>query len=81
MDCSPIAYIDFNGLLTIRQLFEDYRDAGVHFLLAACGRFMLDKLKAADVYKDFGDHIYPTVLDAVMTAKCKSVEDLNISHA
>ena len=69
LDCSAVGYIDFNGLLTIRQLFEDYRDADIMFLLAGCGKFMLAKLKTSGIYDEWSHHIFPSIIDAVLATQ------------
>jgi anti-anti-sigma regulatory factor len=72
LDCGAIGYIDFNGLLIIRQLFEDYRDAGIRFLVAGCGKFMLAKLKKSGIYDEFGCFVFPSLFDAVMASKLEA---------
>ena len=80
LDCGAVGYIDFNGLLAIRQLFEDYRDADVTFLLAGCEKFMLAKLKTSGIYDEWKHHIFPSIIDAALTTQIRQrIEHMNKS--
>lgn len=81
LDCGAVGYIDFNGLLTIRQLFEDYRDANITFLLAGCGKFMLEKLKTSGIYDEWKQHIFPSIIDAVLVSQIRHKQHDKLASA
>jgi sulfate anion transporter 2 len=73
LDCSGMTYVDYNGILCLQQLLDDYKAANVRLLLASCSAPFLATFPTAP----HQDAFFPSVYDALLSVGELSSANIN----
>ena len=83
LDCSCMSYLDLMGLNTLKQVHHEFQRVGVSLALVSCPAGVLKTLQTTGFRWMDGTpmELFPTILDAVVSAKHSLVEEVSGNHS